>query len=139
MIGTIADRDIAIRAVAHGKDSSAAVREIMSESIVWAMFPLRAPISKPLAVSIEAVTKYVENFWIRHPRPAQPLRLFAGTTKLACLIAGSTILFVSLRRLAKLGEAHASGLTRCTRTPNRVSDGVATPRETSDPARHFER
>jgi len=36
MIGTISDRDIAIRAVAEGKDSSTKVREVMSEGIVWA-------------------------------------------------------------------------------------------------------
>ena len=36
MIGAISDRDIAIRAVAVGKDSSAKVRDIMSEGIVWA-------------------------------------------------------------------------------------------------------
>ncbi len=36
MIGAISDRDIAIRAVANGKDSSTKVREVMSEGVVWA-------------------------------------------------------------------------------------------------------
>ena len=36
MIGTISDRDIAIRAVADGKGADTKVREIMSEGIVWA-------------------------------------------------------------------------------------------------------
>ena len=36
VIGTISDRDIAIRAVAEGKDSSTKVREIMSGGLVWA-------------------------------------------------------------------------------------------------------
>jgi len=36
MIGTISDRDIAIRAAAEGKDPTTKVREIMSEGIVWA-------------------------------------------------------------------------------------------------------
>ncbi len=36
MIGAISDRDIAIRAVADGKDPSTTVREVMSEGIVWA-------------------------------------------------------------------------------------------------------
>ena len=36
MIGAISDRDIAIRAVADGRDPSAKVRDIMSEGIVWA-------------------------------------------------------------------------------------------------------
>lgn len=36
MIGTISDRDIAIRAVAEGKDASTKVREVMSEGIAWA-------------------------------------------------------------------------------------------------------
>ena len=36
MIGTISDRDIAIRAVAEGKDSGTKVREVMSEGIAWA-------------------------------------------------------------------------------------------------------
>src|SRR5450759_5369285 len=36
MIGAISDRDIAIRAVADGKGPSTAVREVMSEGIVWA-------------------------------------------------------------------------------------------------------
>ena len=36
MIGAISDRDIAIRAIAGGKESSTKVREVMSERIVWA-------------------------------------------------------------------------------------------------------
>lgn len=36
MIGAISDRDIAIRAVADGMDSSAKVRDVMSEGIFWA-------------------------------------------------------------------------------------------------------
>ena len=36
MIGAISDRDIAIRAIADGKDSSSKVREVMSEGIIWA-------------------------------------------------------------------------------------------------------
>ncbi len=36
MIGTLSDRDIAIRAVAEGKDSGTKVRDVMSEGIVWA-------------------------------------------------------------------------------------------------------
>lgn len=36
MIGSISDRDIAIRAVAEGKDSQTKVRDVMSEGIAWA-------------------------------------------------------------------------------------------------------
>jgi CBS domain-containing protein len=36
MIGTISDRDIAIRAVAEGKDDGTKVRDVMSEGIAWA-------------------------------------------------------------------------------------------------------
>lgn len=36
MIGTISDRDIAIRAVAEGMDFSTKVRDVMSKGIVWA-------------------------------------------------------------------------------------------------------
>lgn len=36
MIGTIADRDITIRAVAEGRDSSTKVRELMTEGVIWA-------------------------------------------------------------------------------------------------------
>lgn len=36
MIGTISDRDIAIRAVAEGKDADTKVRDVMSEGIAWA-------------------------------------------------------------------------------------------------------
>jgi CBS domain-containing protein len=36
MIGTISDRDIAIRAVAEGKDANTKVRDVMSEGIAWA-------------------------------------------------------------------------------------------------------
>lgn len=36
MIGTISDRDIAIRAVAEGKDSSTKVRDVMSDGVAWA-------------------------------------------------------------------------------------------------------
>lgn len=36
MIGTISDRDIAIRAVAEDKDCSSKVRDVMSEGIAWA-------------------------------------------------------------------------------------------------------
>ncbi|MBU0828345.1 MAG: CBS domain-containing protein [Gammaproteobacteria bacterium] len=35
MIGAITDRDIAIRAIAAGKDGSTKVREVMSEGIFW--------------------------------------------------------------------------------------------------------
>lgn len=35
MIGTISDRDIAIRAVAEGKDAGTKVRDVMSEGIAW--------------------------------------------------------------------------------------------------------
>jgi CBS domain-containing protein len=36
MIGTISDRDIAIRAVAEGKDPDTKVRDVMSEGVAWA-------------------------------------------------------------------------------------------------------
>lgn len=36
MIGTISDRDIAIRAVAEGKHAGTKVRDVMSEGIAWA-------------------------------------------------------------------------------------------------------
>jgi CBS domain-containing protein len=36
MIGAISDRDIAIRGVAEGKDSSTKVRDVMSDGITWA-------------------------------------------------------------------------------------------------------
>ena len=36
MIGTISDRDIAIRAVAEGKDGGTKVRDVMSTGIAWA-------------------------------------------------------------------------------------------------------
>jgi CBS domain-containing protein len=35
MVGTISDRDIAIRAVAEGKDGGTKVRDVMSEGVVW--------------------------------------------------------------------------------------------------------
>ena len=36
LIGTISDRDIAIRAVAEGKDAGTKVRDVMSEGVAWA-------------------------------------------------------------------------------------------------------
>ena len=36
LIGTISDRDIAIRAVAEGKDVGTKVRDVMSEGVAWA-------------------------------------------------------------------------------------------------------
>lgn len=36
MIGTISDRDIAIRAVAEGKGPDTLVHEVMSEGVIWA-------------------------------------------------------------------------------------------------------
>ncbi|MEO7254080.1 MAG: CBS domain-containing protein [Casimicrobium sp.] len=36
MIGAISDRDIAIRAVADGKDGSTKVRDVMSAGVIWA-------------------------------------------------------------------------------------------------------
>lgn len=35
MVGAITDRDIAIRAVAQGKDGNTKVRDVMSEGIFW--------------------------------------------------------------------------------------------------------
>ncbi len=36
MIGSLSDRDIAIRAVAEGMDANTKVRDVMSEGIAWA-------------------------------------------------------------------------------------------------------
>jgi len=36
LIGTISDRDIVIRGVAEGMDTSARVRDVMSEKVIWA-------------------------------------------------------------------------------------------------------
>lgn len=36
MIGTITDRDIAIRAVAEGKNCESVVRDVMTKDLVWA-------------------------------------------------------------------------------------------------------
>jgi CBS domain-containing protein len=36
MIGTISDRDIAIRAVAEGRSAGTRVRDVMSEGVAWA-------------------------------------------------------------------------------------------------------
>jgi len=36
MIGTISDRDIAIRAVAEGKGNGTPVRDVMSDGVAWA-------------------------------------------------------------------------------------------------------
>ena len=36
LIGTISDRDIAIRAIAEGKDTGTKVRDVMSEGVAWA-------------------------------------------------------------------------------------------------------
>ena len=36
LIGTISDRDIAIRAVAEGMDAGTQVRDVMSEGVAWA-------------------------------------------------------------------------------------------------------
>ena len=36
LIGTISDRDIAIRAVGEGKDADTKVRNVMSEGVAWA-------------------------------------------------------------------------------------------------------
>ena len=35
LIGTISDRDIAIRAVAEGKDAGTLIRDVMSEGVAW--------------------------------------------------------------------------------------------------------
>jgi CBS domain-containing protein len=35
MVGSISDRDIAVRAVAEGRDSSSKVRDVMSQGICW--------------------------------------------------------------------------------------------------------
>jgi len=35
MVGTISDRDIAVRAVAEGKDGGTMVRDVMSEGVSW--------------------------------------------------------------------------------------------------------
>jgi CBS domain-containing protein len=36
MIGTISDRDIAVRAVSEGRDGNTSVRDVMSEGVTWA-------------------------------------------------------------------------------------------------------
>ena len=55
MIGTISDRDIAIRAVAEGKDAGTKVRDVMSEGIAWVY--LKAVVIASIACNLGLTTR----------------------------------------------------------------------------------
>lgn len=94
MIGTISDRDIAVRAVADGKDSSTKVRDVMSEGIYWCFEDQTVD---------DAVKTMSENQIRRLPVVDRDKRLI-GIVALADLAAGKTDIEAAAQALAEISE-----------------------------------
>ena len=94
MIGTISDRDIAIRAVAEGKNSSTKVRDVMSEGVHWCFED----------DSVEqAVRVMSENQIRRLPIVSRDKRL-TGIVSLADLAVDKTEIGPAAEALAEISE-----------------------------------
>lgn len=94
MIGTISDRDIAVRAVADGKDSNTKVRDVMSEGIYWCFEDQTVD---------DAVKIMSENQIRRLPVVDRDKRLI-GIVALADLAAGKTDIEAAAQALAEISE-----------------------------------
>lgn len=94
MIGTISDRDIAVRAVADGKDSNTKVRDVMSEGIYWCFEDQTVD---------DAVKTMSENQIRRLPVVDRDKRLI-GIVALADLAAGKTDIEAAAQALAEISE-----------------------------------
>jgi CBS domain-containing protein len=94
MIGTITDRDIAIRAVAEGKDSNTKVRDVMSEGIHWCFED----------DSVEQAVKIMSEHQIRRLPVVSRDKRLTGIVALADLAAGKTEIEQAAEALAEISE-----------------------------------
>jgi len=94
MIGTITDRDIAIRAVAEGKGSETKVREVMSEGVFWCFED----------EAVDHAVKMMSDHQIRRlPIVSRDKRL-TGIVALADLAAGKKDLECAAEALSEISE-----------------------------------
>ena len=94
MIGTISDRDIAIRAVAEGKNSSTKVRNVMSEGVHWCFED----------DSIEQAVKVMSDNQIRRLPIVNRDKRLTGIVSLADLAVDKTEIGPAAEALAEISE-----------------------------------
>jgi len=94
MIGTISDRDIAIRAVAQGKDSATKVRDVMSEGIQWCFED----------DSVDQAVKIMSEHQVRRLPIVNRDKRLVGIVALADLAAGKTEIGPAAEALAEISE-----------------------------------
>lgn len=94
MIGSISDRDITIRAVADGKDSSTKVREVMSEGIRWAFED----------DSVAAVAKLMSEHQIRRLPIVNADKRLVGIVALGDFAVDSADISVAGEALAEISQ-----------------------------------
>jgi len=81
LIGTLSDRDIAVRAVAEGKDSKTKVRDVMSEGVRWCFED----------ETVEQAVKIMSDHQIRRLPVVNRDKRLTGIVALADLAAGKEI------------------------------------------------
>ncbi len=94
MIGTITDRDIAIRAVAAGKDCSTKVRDVMTEGIAWVFED----------ESVEAVTKRMSERQVRRLPVVDRNKRLVGIVALGDFAVESSEIRPAAEALAEISQ-----------------------------------
>jgi CBS domain-containing protein len=94
LIGAISDRDIAIRAVAEGKDPSTQVREIMSEGICWAYDD----------DTVERAAKLMSEKQVRRLPVVNHAKRLVGIVALGDFAVDSSEIMPAAEALAKISE-----------------------------------
>lgn len=94
MIGTITDRDIAVRAVADGKGSDTKVREVMSEGVFWCFED----------ESVDDAVKMMSDHQIRRLPVVNRDKRLTGIVALADLAADKKDIGCAAEALAEISE-----------------------------------
>jgi CBS domain-containing protein len=94
MIGTITDRDIAVRAVAEGKGCDTKVREVMSDGVCWAFED----------ESVEHAGKIMSDRQIRRLPIVDRDKRLTGIVSLGDLAAGRKDIECAAEALAEISE-----------------------------------
>jgi CBS domain-containing protein len=94
MIGTITDRDIAIRAVAEGRGSDTKVREVMSDGVCWAFED----------ESVEHASRIMSERQIRRLPIVDRDKRLTGIVSLGDLAAGRKDIECAAEALAEISE-----------------------------------
>jgi len=94
MVGTISDRDIAIRAVAESKGADTKVREVMSQGVFWCFEDQ----------SVDDAVKMMSDHQIRRLPIVNSDKRLTGIVALADLAAGKKDIECAAEALAEISE-----------------------------------